>query len=139
MLAEETRHDAVPALEVVLADGHAWGLALPSPKRYPIVIHERDALGRAYVRVEVGTRIDYRLQIRRLATSLLATDWQSSEEEQSETFRRFVIALLRTAHDIDQSQAEALLDPRRVDLGRIALVLIPAVFGQGDLSRSDGR
>jgi hypothetical protein len=46
-----------------------------------------------------------------------------------DAFRRLAIALLRMAHEVEPEEAEALLDPRRVDLVRLAETYIPAAFG----------
>ena len=139
LLAGSTRRPGVPVLEVALADGDTWGLALPTQRRHPVVIRERDEFGRLVVRIEIATRIGYRPEIRRLWESILSACREGSAEEQATSFGRLVASLLLAAHDIDSAHAEALLDARRVDLGRIARALLPAAFGEGDLPRSGGR
>lgn len=139
MLSRTTRRDGVAVIEVVLADGDAWGLALPTPRRYPIVIRETDRFGRPLVRIEIGTAIGYRLEIRREWEAVVTACRDGLADGESVAFRRLVASLILAAHDVDRPTAEALLDPRRVDLGRIAGVLIPAAFGSGHPSRSDER
>ena len=136
---EATRDKDVPAVEVELADGNAWGLALPGPRLHPITGQEVDRFGRPGVRIELVTRNnDYPLEVWRLWDAVRA----ASEDDESrfhDAIRRLTIALLRMAHEIEPEEAKALLDPRRVDLGRIAETFIPPAFGNADPTRPDGR
>ena len=139
MLATSTRREGIPILEVVLADGNTWGLALPTHRRRPVLISDLDDFGRPLLQVEVQTRLGYRLEIHRLWELVLAACRDGSADEQTSAFRHLVVVLLLTAHAIDRTLAEALVDSHRVDLGRIARALIPTAFGQGDLSCFGGR
>ncbi len=139
VLPESTRRDDRPAFEVVLSDGRSWGLALPSRRRFPAVIHETDGFGRPLVRIELGDGFGYRLEVQRSWDAVIEASRSGRAEGQAEAFRRFLVALLRSAHDLDVSHAERLLDLDEADLGRIARNLLPAIFDRSDLSPSLGR
>jgi hypothetical protein len=139
-LAEQSRREGVPVVEIELGDGRLWGFALPEPLPCPAIFLEADTFGRPVVRIEQVTEVGYSLEIRRLWDAVRSADPLESPDRRCEAFRRMAISLLRSAHELDGSQAEILLDPGRVDLGRIARTLIPAAFGgQADLTRSGGR
>ena len=53
---EETRDEDVPAVEVELADGRFWGLALPGTRLHPVTHREVDPFGRPRVRTELEGR-----------------------------------------------------------------------------------
>jgi hypothetical protein len=135
---EETRDEDVPAVEVELADGNLWGLALPGPRLHPITHREADRFDRPRVRIELVTRVGYPPEVWRLWDSVVAAS-QRAPSHSEDAFLRFAVALLRMAHEIEPEEAEALLDPRCVDLVRIARLLIPAAFGDVREIRSDGR
>ncbi len=135
---EETRDEDVPAIEIELADGNLWGFALPGPRIHPATHREVDAFDRPRVRIEIITRIGYPPEIGRLWDSVVASS-QEDASRSRDAFRRFAAALLRMAHEIEPEEAEALLDPGRVDLVRIAKLVIPAAFGNACEIRSDGR
>jgi hypothetical protein len=137
---EQTRVEDVPVVEVELADGNTWGLALPGPRLQPLVRHDSDPFGRPRVRIELAARVGYPIEIRRLCEGLVSACREDDAALSRDVFLGLAIALLRAAHDIDAEEASALLDPRRVDLGRVARMLIPAAFGgDADLTRSGGR
>jgi hypothetical protein len=125
---EETRDEDVPAVEVELADGRVWGLALPGPRLHPITHREVDPFGRPHVRIELVTRVGYPLEVRRLWDEVVVP-LSSENARPREPFRRLAIALLRIVHEVGQEEAEALLDPARVDLWQLAETFIPAAFG----------
>lgn len=127
--AQQARRPGVPSIEVELADGRGWGLALPKHHPRPVVIHEADAFGRPKVRIEQTTRLGYPLEIRRLWDAVVVACRDGTGEGQVEAFFRLAVALLVAAHDIDPARAEALLDPGRVDLCRIAGAILPPCFG----------
>ena len=135
---EETRDEDVPAVEVELADGRAWGLALPGPRLRPVTLREVDPFGRPGVRIDLVTRVGYPLEVRRLWDEVLAALCRGDACPR-DVFRRLAIALLRMAHEVGPEEAEALLDPARVDLGRLAETFIPAAFGGADPARSGER
>ena len=135
---EETRDGDVPAVEVELADGRAWGLALPGPRLHPVTRREVDSFGRPRVRIDLVTRVGYPLEARRLWDEVVAA-LLHKDARPRDAFRRLTIALLRMAHDVDLEEAEALLDPGRIDLGRLAETFIPAAFGDADPTRSGKR
>lgn len=135
---DETRDSDVPAVEVELADGRTWGLALPGPRLHSITRREVDAFGRRRVRIDLATWVGYPLEVLRLWAEVVAARCHD-DARPIEAFRRLAIAALRIAHEIGTEEAEALLDPRRVDLGRIAETFIPAAFGDADPSRSGER
>jgi hypothetical protein len=135
---EETRDEDVPAVEVELADGNLWGLALPGPRLHPVTHREADPFDRPRARIELVMRVGYPSEVWRLWDSVVAA-CQEDASRSRDAFLRFAVALLRTAHDIELEEAEALLDPRRVDLVRVARQFIPVAFGDAGLIRSDGR
>lgn len=135
---EETRDGDVPVVEVELADGRAWGLALPGRRLHPVTRCEIDPFGRPRVRIELVTRVGYPLEVRRRWDEVLAA-LRLGDARPRDVFRRLAIALLRMAHEVEQEEAEALLDPSCVDLGRIAQTFIPAGFGGADPARSGER
>lgn len=137
---DRTRIEDIPVIEVMLADGNAWGFALPGPRLRPLVRHKSDPFGRHQVRIDLVKHIDYPIEIRRLCEQLVSACRDDDEARCRNVFLGLAVALLRAAHDIEAEEAAPLLDPRRVDLGWIARMLIPAAFG-GDagLTRSGGR
>ncbi len=135
----ETCLEDVPAVEVELADGNVWGLALPGPRLHSITHCEVDPFGRPRVRIELVARVGYPLGIRRLWDEVLAADREGDAAQLSDAFRRLTVALLRLTHEIELAEAEALLDPRRVDPVRLARTLVPAAFGDAESIRSGGR
>lgn len=137
---ERTRAENVPVVDVELADGHSWGLALPGPRLQPLVRHESDPFSRQRVRIDLVVHVGYPIGIRRLCEALVSACRDDDSARTHDVFLALAIALLRMAHDLDAEEAAALLDPRRVDLGRIARMLIPEAFGgDADLNRSGGR
>lgn len=137
---EQTRVEDVPVIEVELADGNTWGFALPGPRLQPLVRYESDTFGRHRVRLELAACVGYPIEIRRLCEELVLACRGDDAAHSRDVFLGLSAALLRAAHDVDAAEASALLDPRRIDLGRIARVLIPAAFGgDADLTRSGGR
>ncbi|HEY2158973.1 MAG TPA: hypothetical protein VGH33_25305 [Isosphaeraceae bacterium] len=135
---EETRDEDVPAVQIELADGNLWSFALPGPRLHPVTHRESDPLGRARVRIELVTRVGYSPEVWRLWDSVVVASKKDASHSR-DAFLRFAVALLRMAHEIEPEEAESLLDPRRVDLVRIARLLIPAAFGDAREIRSDGR
>ncbi len=135
---EETRDEDVPAVEIELADGNLWAFALPGPRLHPVTHREAHPFGRHRVRIELVTRVGYPLEVWRLWNSVVAAS-QKDASGSRDAFLRFAVALLRMAHEIEPEEAGALLDPRRVDLDRVARLLIPAAFGDTGEIRSDGR
>lgn len=135
---EETRDAGVPAVEVVLADGNAWGLALPGPRLHPITETQVDPFGRPQTRVGLVTRVGYPIGIWRLWDAVRAAS-EGGESGLRDAVRGLAVALLRMAHEIDEEEAEALLDPRRVDIEGIAEIFIPAAFGSAGANRPGGR
>ena len=135
---EETRDEDVPTVEVELADGNLWGLALPGPRLYPLTHREADPFCRTGVRIVLVTRVGYPPEVSRLWDSVVAASQEDASRSRN-AFLRFAVALLRMAHEIEREEAEALLDPFRVDLVRIARLLIPAAFGDAREIRPDGR
>ena len=135
---EETRDEDVPAIEVELADGRIWSLALPGPRLYPVTHREVDPFGRPQVRIELETRVGYPLEVRRLWDEIVGV-LRSENARPREPFRRLAIALLRMAHEVEPEEAEALLNPARVDLGRLAETFIPAAFGDSVPTRPGER
>jgi hypothetical protein len=132
---EETRDEDVPALEVELADGNLWGLAVPGPRLHPVTHREADAFDRPRIWIELVTRVGYPPEVWRLWDSVVETS-QDDPVNSPDAFLKFAAALLRMAHEIEPGEAEALLDPRRVDLVRVATLLIPAAFGDASEIRS---
>jgi hypothetical protein len=135
---EETRDEDTPVVEVVLADGRAWGLALPRIRLSPVTCREADSFGRPRTRVELETLRDYPLEVWRLWDAVRAAS-KDDEAGMLEAVRSLASAILRMAHDVESDEAEALLDSQRVDLFRIAAEFIPAAFGDANLLRTDGR
>ena len=139
-LAAQTRRPRVAVIEVELADGQIWGFARPGPMPYPILRRELDAFGRDLFKIEQETRVGYTLAVRRLKTELIISSRDGGDGPSGELFRRLAVALLRMAHDVEPEMAEALLEPRDVDLAEIARRIIPAVFeGPEELYASSGR
>jgi hypothetical protein len=134
------RRPDIAFLEVELADGNRWALALPGPRLCPLVRHEPDEFHGSSVRVEFVSRVGYSLQVRRLWDEVASACERDDEPGVADAFRRVTLALLHAAHDIEASEAETLLDRDRVDLDQIARALIPAVFGvHVQCSARDGR
>jgi hypothetical protein len=135
---EETRDEDVPAIQIKLADGNLWSFALPGPRLYPVTHREADSLGRPQARIELAMRVGYSPEVWRLWDSVVVASREDAPRSR-DAFFRFAVALLRMAHEVEREDAEALLDPLRVDLVRVARLLIPAVFGDVREIRPDGR
>jgi hypothetical protein len=140
LMPEETRDWGVSVVEAMLADGNLWGLALPQPRLRPNVRSEPDAFGRPRVRIEPVTRNAYPLAIRRLWVGVETACRGDDPARVRDAFLHLVVALLRAAHDVDEEEARALLNPRHVELGQIARQFIPVAYGvDADPTRSDGK
>jgi hypothetical protein len=126
--ADRTRREGVQVFEVQLADGIRWGFALPGLRLYPIARHESDASGRTKSRIALATRVCYPIEVHRLRDELMSACECDDADHIDNAFRRLAIILLQSAHDIEPTEANVLLDPSRVDLREIARSLIPAVF-----------
>jgi hypothetical protein len=126
--ADRTRRKGIQTFEVQLADGKLWGFALPGLRLYPIARHESDASGRTKTRIALAARPGYPIEVLRLRGELAAACKVDDADRVVNAFRCLAIALLQSAHDLELTEAKALLDPSRVDLQEIARALIPVVF-----------
>jgi hypothetical protein len=138
--AERTRREGVSAVEIILADGESWGLALPSRRLYPITRLETDAFGGRKTCIDLVIRIGYPIEMRRLCDELAFACRYHAAAQVRDAFRRLAIALLLYVHDLEPTESEVLLDPSRVDFCIIAHALIPVVFGGvSDPVSTDGK
>lgn len=107
---ERTRREGVEAAPVRLADGRAWGLALPSPRWRPEVVQGIDALGRPTLSIQLVPGAAYSLEIRRHIAELRSACDREGPRRRYEAFLDLASVLIRRAHGIDRSQAAALLE-----------------------------
>jgi hypothetical protein len=107
---ERTRREGVEVAPVRLADGQAWGLALPSLRWKPEVVERIDPLGRPTRSIRLVPGSDYPLEIRRLVAELRSACKRGRPRRRYEAFIALASALVRRAHDIDRSEAIALLE-----------------------------
>ena len=128
-----TRHAAIPARSITLADGQAWGLALPGLRYQPAVVPEVDPLGRSITAIQLVVRTGYPWPIERLVLNLRSACQAGTDPEDAR--RRFgalmalAEALLRRAHHLSASEAFALLDLDGDGLVRLVDAVIETVAG----------
>ena len=135
----DTRDEDVPAVAIELADGNAWGLALPGRRIHSVTRRERDPFGRPRVLVELVTRTsDYPLEVWQLWDSVRAAS-TDNEFQFHDALRCLAVAMLRMAHEIEHEEAEALVDLTRVDIERVAETIIPIAFSNASAGRPDER
>ena len=127
---DRTKREGVEAVSITLADGHRWGLALPSLRLRPQVSEGVDSLGRPASKIRLVTVLGYPLEIRRLIDDLQSACDQEEPERQYENLIRLTVALLRRAHDIDLATAASLLEMGVDDLPRIVEAVLSAVTGE---------
>jgi hypothetical protein len=135
---ERTRRERIQAVEVQLADGRRWGFALPGARLYPIAYHDSDASGRTRTRIALTSRVGYPIEVKQLRDKLVSAIAVVDLDRVDIAFRRLATSLLLLAHDLEPTEANALLDPSRVDLREIARALIPAVFADSSDPSSPG-
>ena len=108
-----TRIIAIPARMIPLADGRAWGLALPTPRYRPEVITGVDPLGRPTETIRLVARFGYPPAIERSIADLRAAcsgASPASDLGRFEALMALAVALLRRAHDLTLIEAVGLLD-----------------------------
>ena len=128
-----TRHAAVPARSITLADGQTWGLALPGPRYQPAFVPEIDPLGRPIEAIQLAVRTGYPWPIERLIADLRSACQAGTGPE--DAHRRFgalmalAEALLRRAHHLSASEAVALFDLDGDGLVRLVDAVLETVAG----------
>lgn len=127
---ERTRREGVGAFLVHLADGNAWGLALPSLRLSPRVIEGVDRLGRGITRIEVGTKFGYPLEISQLIDDLRLACQESPAQPQYEALIRLVAALILRVHNISLVDALGLLELDADEIPRLVEVVLSVVTGE---------
>ena len=139
---ESTRLDLVPARAVLLADGRAWGLALPTPRYRPEVVATSGAFGQPTETVRLVVRSGFPLAITRLVDDLRSASLDGGEagnaRRRFDTLMALAVALLRRAHELGEAEALALLDLDGAGLIRLvdavlAIVAEPPSRLRGDL------
>ena len=125
-----TRREGVGAFSITLADGHRWGLALPSPRIRPVVVEGVDPLGRPSSSIRLVSEYGYPLAIRRLIDDLRSACDQEAAERQYESLIRLAAALIRRAHDIDLTEAASLLELGVDELSGVVEAVLSVVSGQ---------
>ena len=133
---DRTRREGVEAFPVRLADGRAWGLALPSPRLRPEVVRGVDELGRPAPSIRLVSEFGYPLEIRRFIEGLRSSCEFGDQERQFEALICVAAALVRRAHEIDLTEAIALLELGVEDLPGFVEVVLAVV--SGDLVHPDG-
>jgi hypothetical protein len=124
-----TRRTNVEVLLTTLADGNCWGLALPSSRLRPKVVHGVDILGRPTETIEVVAEFGYPLEIRRRIDDLRLACEQEPAEMQWEALIRLAAALLRRAHDIEPADAARLLELEVDDLAEFVETVLSTITG----------
>ncbi len=122
---DRTRREGVEAFPIILADGNAWGLSLPSPRLRPRVLRGLDALGRPTEAICVSAEFGHPIAIRRLVDGLRSACEAGGADRQYEALILLAAALIRRAHDIDLEFAASLLELGVDELPR----LVEAVLG----------
>jgi len=127
---EATRREGVRATPIVLADGQAWGFAIPAPRLRPEVVAGVDALGRPIEQVRVVAETGYPLEIRRLIDSLRDACERGPADLRYDALICLALALLRRAHDLDLADAAALLETSLDDLPTLVGMILSVVTGE---------
>src|SRR4051794_1657598 len=104
-----TRLPDSPAHPLRLADGNAWGFALPGSRLTPRVVPVTDHPGRTTELISTRVETGYPLEIRRLWEELRGAHRTGSPAQQYEAFLALAVSLLRRAHDVSRSEARELL------------------------------
>ena len=126
---EETRVAAASARPVTLADGRAWGLALPGPRYRPEVVAGVDELGRPTETIRAAGRVGYPLAIDRLVVDLREACRAADDRRRFDALMGLAVALLRRAHDLTVEEAVALLDLDGAGLLRLVDAVLATVAG----------
>jgi hypothetical protein len=104
---DETRRPGVACHTLTLADGTDWGFATPSLRLRPVV---RAGPGGPEPALGTEACVGYPLEIERLVGSVESELEGDSAEALVDSFLSLASALLRRCHDVNASQAAALLD-----------------------------
>jgi hypothetical protein len=127
---DRTRRQGVESLPIALADGNAWGLAMPSIRLSPRLIEGVDSLGRPHATIRVATSFGYPLEIRRLIDDLQFACEYEAAERQYETLIRLAAALILRAHEITLADALCLLELDVDDLPSLVQAVLSVVTGE---------
>jgi hypothetical protein len=127
---ERTRREGVASIPITLADGHAWGLALPSPRLRPKVIVSVDPLARPVETIRVETVLGYPLEIRRLIDDLRSACERGTADCQYDTLIRLASALIQRAHEIGPADVASLLKVGLDDLPSLVGSVLWIVTGE---------
>ncbi len=137
---DRTRREGVHAAPITLADGQAWGLALPSLRLRPEVVVGVDALGRPDETIRVVAEVGYPAELRRLVAGLRSASEGGDPGPQYEALFRLAVALLRRAHEIDAADAASLLETGVDDLPGLVEAVLSVVTGEcPELSAPPGK
>lgn len=131
---DRTRTDHRPVRTVRLADGAQWGLACPGTLLVPDVTIGTGEDGMPAVAVRTRARRGHSPAIARLVEGLVDALQGKSGHGPSDAFFSLAAALLRKAHDVDQSTAYRLLEVSGADLLQLVATVHEAV---GGLSRGN--
>ncbi len=126
---DRTRREGVRASPIPLADGRAWGLALPTHRLRPEFEAGVDALGRPTETVRVVAEFGYPLEVRRLVDDLRSACEAGSPGPQYEALFTLAVALLRRAHDLGPAEAAALFESDVDDLPGLVDAVLAVVTG----------
>jgi hypothetical protein len=126
---DQSRHEGVGGLEVILADGQAWTLALPTVRLRPRLRAGVDAFGRKAEIVEVATEFGHPVAIRQRIERLRESCSAEPASEQYDALFQLGVALLLRAHDLELETAASLFEVGIEELPRLIDAILAAALG----------
>jgi hypothetical protein len=133
---DQTRRRHIASRPITLADGRAWGFAEPTTLIMPIIGRDGDIAGRPIGSIAIRSTFGYPLEVSRPLEALKLALENGSAEGQHEAFHTLASAMLRRAHEIDQSSASALLCVSAEDLPRLVHEVVSVALGWESLAAS---
>lgn len=110
---QRSRRQSVPARPVVLADGQAWGLALPGLRYNPKLEQDANRIDGTAESLQIGVRVGYPWAIERLIDRLDSTAraplGPTGDQERFDALMALASALLQRAHELEPAEVAALL------------------------------
>lgn len=129
---ERTRRPGVRAASLALADGLAWGLALPAARLRPSVVRGVDALGRPTQTIRLVEEFGYPPAINRAIDRLRSECKYGDPSGQREAVVALGVALLLRAHDIEDAYAASLFETNSESFPRLAETIVEIVADEVD-------
>lgn len=129
---DRTRRREIRAVPLTLADGLAWGLALPATRLRPTVVWGVDSLGRPTEAIRLVAEYGYPAEIRRAIDRLRSECEAGDASGQREAILALGVALLRRAHDVGAAFAASLFETGPGAFPRLAEAIVEVVTADDD-------